>query len=532
VTDPRTQATFGDVGGSIAESYCAACSQSFPADATHCPHDGSRLVKLRQQRDEMIGRVLDGRYEIRAPLGEGGMGTVYKGCQLSVDRDVAIKVVHPSVAQSIEGAKRFLREARLASRLNSPSIVNVYDFGQSDDGQLYLVMELVRGRSLAEEIDAGGAMPVKRALEIGLQLCDALDAAHSQGIVHRDFKPGNVLLVDGQVGRDLVKVLDFGLAKSVTAESASGLTGTHAMLGTPAYMAPEQIDGRQIDERVDLYALGCILTELVTGAPPFVDNTISALLAKHLTEEPAPLPPEIPESLSSLVAQLLSKAAAQRPAKIADVRASLVATQNELSYGHGSQPRIDLTPVPTRNTPRPNGAGVTPTPAGDIVRGSAPAVPMHSRPTEPAQRALTYPQAPSRGARKGVIAIVAAVAAAAGVAIVLVAAGGHDDPPKTLPSPPPPVSHEAVQPAQPTEPTVPLPAATIDAAAAPAPVPPPVEGVQHAAPPVPAIDTPPTRPDKTPKAIPTPSGTPSGKTPKTPKTPKSEGGPKLEFIPT
>jgi serine/threonine-protein kinase len=289
------------------EAYCSACNQSFPSDTTVCPNDGARLIKLAAQRDELIGRVLDGRYEIRAPLGKGGMGTVYRGWQLSVDREVAIKVIHPKLSNDRSAVKRFLREARLASRLSQPNIVNVYDFGQSDQ-VLYLVMELLRGHTLASELGQGRRINPKRTVVITSQLCDALEAAHAQGIVHRDLKPSNIVILDDPPGRDLIKVLDFGLAKSLVQDSGSVVTNTDALLGTPLYMAPEQIEGKVSDQRADLYSLGCILYEMLSGTPPFVDTAVSVVLARHMHDQHTELPAHIPPRLRALIDKLLAKA--------------------------------------------------------------------------------------------------------------------------------------------------------------------------------------------------------------------------------
>jgi serine/threonine-protein kinase len=277
-------------------------------EASHCPHDGTKLVRFKATADTMLGKVLDGRYKIKKAIGEGGMGTVYSATQMSVDREVAIKVVHPSISTEREAAKRFLREARLASRLNAPNIVNVYDFGQSDENILYLVMEMVKGATLGGLLVAMGSIPPSRVVGMALQLCDALEAAHQLGIVHRDLKPGNIIIAEEMHGRDLVKVLDFGLAKSNSAEgSLAGITNTHSLLGTPLYMAPEMIEGSPVDARTDLYALGCIMHELLTGTPPFNDTAISALFAKHLQEPPPPLPPNVPRDLAQIIYRLMAK---------------------------------------------------------------------------------------------------------------------------------------------------------------------------------------------------------------------------------
>ena len=305
------------------EAFCSACNQSFPMDTERCPHDGAKLTKLLARPDALLGRVFDGRYEIRAALGAGGMGTVYRGWQLSVDREVAIKVIHAKLASDRTAVKRFLREARLSSRLSQPGIVNVYDFGQTDDGILYLVMELIRGRTLSSDLEAQRPLPLKRVVAIGSHLCDALDAAHGQGIVHRDLKPGNIMILDEPPGRDLLKVLDFGLSKSLVTDTSSLVTHSSALLGTPLYMAPEQIEGKPSDQRGDLYSLGCILYQLASGQPPFVGATINVVLAAHASERPPPLPSSLPQALVRLIAQLMEKSPDVRPSSAARVRDAL-----------------------------------------------------------------------------------------------------------------------------------------------------------------------------------------------------------------
>lgn len=305
------------------EAYCVACNQSFSLDQMFCPTDGSKLVKLRSSPDQLLGRVFDQRYELRAVLGQGGMGTVYRGWQLSVDREVAVKVIHPKLASIRDVAKRFLREAHLASRLNQPNIVNVYDFGQSDDGILYLVMELLRGRALSDDLAARRPLPLRRVTAIAAQICDALEDAHNHGIIHRDLKPHNIILLAEPPGRDLVKILDFGLAKSLIQNTTSLVTQTDALLGTPAYMSPEQILGKPIDPRADLYSLGCILYQMASGRQPFRGDTLNAVLGMHLYNAPPTLPESVPPSLATLIARLLAKDPEGRLATAALVRAAV-----------------------------------------------------------------------------------------------------------------------------------------------------------------------------------------------------------------
>lgn len=321
--DDSTIASGADGHGTQAdgdEAYCAACGRSYPVDVTSCPEDAARLTKLTAQPDPLLGRVFDERYEVRSALGRGGMGTVYRGWQLSVDREVAIKVIHPKLSDDRIAVKRFLREARLSSRLNQPNVVNVYDFGQTPDGILYIAMELLRGHTLARELESQRPLPLRRAVTIALQICDALDAAHAQGIVHRDLKPGNIVILDDPPGRDLVKVLDFGLAKSLVSDTSSIVTNTTAILGTPLYMPPEQIEGKPSDQRADIYSFGCILHHMLAGTPPFMRDSVNLILSAHLSDEPPQLPIGVPQAVVDVIRRMMAKDPRQRVASVAVTR--------------------------------------------------------------------------------------------------------------------------------------------------------------------------------------------------------------------
>jgi eukaryotic-like serine/threonine-protein kinase len=226
------------------------------------------------------GQVLGGRYALGAMLGSGGMGQVYRARDRVLERTVAVKVLSSAATQDPELVARFGREARAAAALHHPNIVAVFDSGADGDLQ-YLVMEYVDGQSLARLLRQEGMLEPGRAAEVGRQVCQALAAAHATGLVHRDITPGN-LLVDPA---GLVKVADFGIAKLAAATTMTG----DRVLGTAAYLAPEQAQGRPVDGRSDLYALGCVLYELVTGAPPFAGDDLIAVAARQLTEQPVPL---------------------------------------------------------------------------------------------------------------------------------------------------------------------------------------------------------------------------------------------------
>src|SRR5215211_1824066 len=226
---------------------------------------------------DLEGRILDGRYQLGSLLGAGGMASVYLASDRVLERQVAVKVLSPSDAQDPLFVERFRREAHAAARLSHPNIVAVFDSG-SDADQPYLVMEYVPGESLAQLLHRQGRLAPRRAVELAIQVCAALAAAHAQGLVHRDIKPANVLVgPDGQV-----KVTDFGIVK---AAAATTLTGTGTVLGTAAYLSPEQAQGHPVDARSDLYSLGCVLYELLCGSPPFgsgADHAPVAVATRHL----------------------------------------------------------------------------------------------------------------------------------------------------------------------------------------------------------------------------------------------------------
>jgi eukaryotic-like serine/threonine-protein kinase len=335
------------------EAYCPTCDTSYPVDVAVCPRDGTKLVALSSPADDLTGRILEDRFELRDRLGRGGMGTVYRALQRSVGREVAIKVIDQAVARSRPAARRFLREARLASRLSHPNTVVVFDCGQAD-AVLYIVMELVVGKTLGAVIRESGPMPLARVAALGTQLCDALAAAHALGIVHRDLKPSNVMVLDEPADRELVKVLDFGLAKSLHGDDGTTtITEQNAIMGTPRYMSPEAIRGEPVDARADLYSLGCILYELVSGYPPFAAANTSALFAQHLLEPPPP-PPAAPAAIAPLIADLMAKDPADRPDSAASARARLLEATAAAADGATQPPSPGAaTPTPATSDDRP-----------------------------------------------------------------------------------------------------------------------------------------------------------------------------------
>jgi serine/threonine-protein kinase len=299
------------------EMFCPACSRVYKDDAVVCEVDGERLVQLDDE-PSLVGHVLDGKYTLLSKLGEGGMGSVYLAEQATMGREVAIKVLRREFSQNRMAIKRFLREARAASKLAHHNTITVYDFGQSNQGLLYLVMERLSGRPLADIMDDEGPLPPERAVHIVSQICDSLSEAHRQGITHRDLKPENIFIEDKVGHEDFVKVLDFGIAKMQGDEATGQATATGMICGTPSYMSPEQAMGKDIDGRSDIYALGVLLYELVTNEKPFDGVTPMEVMLKHINESPPNVYSRtsirIPLGLQDALDRLLAKKAEQRPA--------------------------------------------------------------------------------------------------------------------------------------------------------------------------------------------------------------------------
>jgi serine/threonine protein kinase len=273
----------------------------------------------------LIGQTLGGRYRVTSLIGSGGMGAVYRAEHVQLHKTVALKVLNAEMAAHREAALRFEREALVSARIQHPHVVSATDSGRLADGSLYLVLEYVAGKSLREVVDAEGRMNPARALNICAQIAEALAAAHRAEIVHRDLKPGNVMLSIEEGNPEFVKVLDFGLARLSGEPSHTGepLTKSGSVFGTPEYMSPEQARGEVVDHRSDLYALGVILFELLSGKAPFSAPELVAVLIKHLQEPPPPLPADVPAQIAEYVALLLEKQPARRPSDALQVAKAL-----------------------------------------------------------------------------------------------------------------------------------------------------------------------------------------------------------------
>ncbi|MGZ3422327.1 MAG: protein kinase domain-containing protein, partial [Polyangiales bacterium] len=278
---------------------CPACGAEFGPEIGFCAHDGTRLVdKSENQKpidhDPLIGRQIGGRYRLIKRIGEGGMGVVYLAEHEAIEKKVAIKILKEQYAQREDVVARFQQEAKSASRVKHQGVLEVFDFGRTEDHRFFLVMELLDGVDLAHTLEHETSIEPRRAVGICLQVARALAAAHSKGVVHRDLKPENIFARLDELGREHVKVVDFGIAQlRAEGEDATDpnaklqgrkLTKTGMIFGTPEYMSPEQAAGKTVDQRVDVYALGVILFELLTGRTPFQGETFLAILNAHVME--------------------------------------------------------------------------------------------------------------------------------------------------------------------------------------------------------------------------------------------------------
>jgi serine/threonine protein kinase/Flp pilus assembly protein TadD len=296
----------------------------------------------------LVGKTIAGKYEIVRLLGEGGMGTVYQARQTAMDRMVALKLIRSEMVTTSDAVARFHKEMLVTAKVEHPNTIRVYDFGEAE-GQLYLAMEFLAGVTLRHVIEGGARMELTRIVRIGKQVANALGAIHERGLVHRDLKPDNVMLLESFGERDFVKVLDFGIAKSL--EEDIKITATGRPIGTPAYMSPEQAMGRAVDPRTDLYALGVMLYRMASGRVPFDAPTLGSMLLAHATEIPTPvltLAPQTAPALAALIMQLLEKDPAARPASAAEVVGRLdwcleapdtVETPPTVSLRAGGKPR-------------------------------------------------------------------------------------------------------------------------------------------------------------------------------------------------
>jgi len=298
---------------------CTHCKMRYPNEAEFCFVEGAELVELPDPR---IGTLLAGRYVIEEVIGEGGMATVYRARHKLVDRPVAVKIMNPMLASDPIVRERFRREARSAQKLAHPNIIEIFDQGNTEDGTCYIVMELLRGESLAAVVSKG-RLEVDRAVHVMIQIARGIARAHDLEVIHRDLKPENIFLCRREDGSDLVKLLDFGIAKS---RHDSRLTGQGELFGTPQYMAPERILGNDTGGSSDLYALGVVFFEMLTGELPFTAPDVATFFVKHMNEAPPSLRTlnsRVPQALDELVVKMLGKDPKDRPVDAHRIHADL-----------------------------------------------------------------------------------------------------------------------------------------------------------------------------------------------------------------
>lgn len=299
-----------------------------PLSSRHAESNDSTLLKAFPSLDKsLLGSTFADKYKILEPLGQGGMSIVYRAKHLTMNRDVAIKILHSNRTSDEMSLRRFRQEALATSSLSHSNIVAVHDFGATSDGTTYLVMDLVSGKPLSHILKADGALGLERFLHLMQQVASALAHAHEKGIVHRDLKPSNIMI--SQInGKEKAEIVDFGIAKVIRPDEAGQLTQTGEVFGSPFYMSPEQCSGGAFDARADIYSFGCVMYECLCGRVPFSGESVFDTIHKHLNDAPSPLvapkiPDEIRANLELLVLKCLAKSRDDRPQKMSEVEAQI-----------------------------------------------------------------------------------------------------------------------------------------------------------------------------------------------------------------
>lgn len=362
---------------------CPQCRRTYTADIAFCPYDGKGLSTVSDEEelgdDPLVGRVFIDRYHLTARIGEGGMCTVYRGTHVLTRKLWAVKILHAELAAQRRAVKRFQKEAQAASRIDHANVIQVTDFGTSEEGYVYLVMEYLEGSTLKRAIQTDGPFSLERTVHIVRQIGDALDAAHAQNVIHRDLKPENIMLLPtDEAERERVKVLDFGIAKvqEDTTDSAP-LTAQNMVMGTPQYMSPEQAKGLELDARSDIYSLGIITYEMLTGKTPFHGGPSKVILSKHANEIP-PSPrrfrPDLSAHVERVIMRALEKSPLRRPqsgsefARELELAVRLAATMSKRETERSSPPV--LPPVEAAHEVAPAAEPPPPAKPADIVMAS------------------------------------------------------------------------------------------------------------------------------------------------------------------
>ena len=312
---------------------CPICRTAYGDDARFCSRDGSRLIADSRVTD-LAGQTLDDKYEIQRKLGAGGMSVVYLGTDLRTGAECAIKVLSPSLTRDRKAMTRLRREAAFGMRLEHPNICNIIELVESEDGTVYIVMPFLVGELLVERIHRQGFMALDRAVQVVQDVARGLSAAHALGIVHRDLKPENIMLSTGDDRRERAVIMDFGLAKDPYSHSADKLTKTGIILGTPEFMSPEQLRGKPLDGRSDIYALGLVTFEMLTGQLPFEGETQQEMMMARLNGAPRTLRQarpnlRLPAAVDAVVEKALRREPKERYATATDFANALTAVVPE-----------------------------------------------------------------------------------------------------------------------------------------------------------------------------------------------------------
>ena len=384
------------------EMRCRICGYQVAAArlGARCPTDGQVLVLARdldaRPEDPLLGRVIGGKFPVVGLLGEGGFGAVYRAVQEPVGRQVALKVIRGQDAVDPEVRARFFREAKVVAAISHPAVVTLHDYGEEPDGLLYIAFELVVGRPLSEVIRSGGPVEPARAVHLVNQVLAALSEAHGLGLLHRDLKPDNLMVVQGSLGEEKVRLLDFGLSKRFNAAKEgvdSVATRQGIIMGTPRYMSPEQASGHAVDGRSDLYSIGVLLYEMLSGRPPFVHVSPLDLLMAHIGEPVPPLPASLnlPPRLVQVVAKALAKKPDQRHQTAAELMRELQQAIGEPS-GQFNTPGVSSTATPALSSITASAAGMRPArPDEETMEHEVPVALVGPRPAAAPQGASPPP---------------------------------------------------------------------------------------------------------------------------------------------
>jgi serine/threonine protein kinase len=309
------------------DKICLECNREFTGIISNCPHDNAVLFPRVQ--DPFVGTTLAGNYEILSVIGHGGMGVVYKARHALMDRLVAIKMLHPQLVSDSMSVKRFQLEGKAATRMKHEHVIAVYDFNISSTGQPYIVMDYLEGEALSDVIKREGNVAVERAIRILMQACDALEHAHREGVLHRDLKPTNIVLTNSNGTPDFVKVVDFGVAKLMnTGQESQRLTQAGEVCGSPVYMSPEQCIGADMDRRSDVYSMGVVIYETLTGRLPILGKTMVDTMSRHISDAPLRFSESrpdlyIPERLEAVIFKALAKMPEDRHQSMAQLMQDL-----------------------------------------------------------------------------------------------------------------------------------------------------------------------------------------------------------------